>query len=436
MTILSDLINRIEDRDSQIGVVGLGYVGLPLSLRFVEAGFKVTGFDIDPSKVETLLKRQSYFVHIKSERIDAAVNNGFLVTTDMAKVRDLDAVIICVPTPLGKHQEPDLSYVTKTVDAVAPFIQKTQIISLESTTYPGTTEEEIVPRIEKSGFHVGEDIFVVYSPEREDPGNKAFATQSIPKVIGGHTESCLAAGMALYGEVIDHLVPVSSTRTAEMTKLLENIHRAVNIGLVNELKMVADAMGIDIFEVIKAAASKPFGFTAYYPGPGLGGHCIPIDPYYLTWKAKEFGVNTRFIELAGEVNTAMPSWVLNKLEGALNEQGQALNGSKILVLGIAYKKDTNDTRESPGLRILSLLQSKKALVSYHDPLVPKIPKLRDYNLDEQSVELTSTLIAEQDCVLICTDHSSVDYEKVAEAAKLIVDTRNVLSPGLKNVIPA
>ena len=434
--MLPELRKRIEDRDSPIGIVGLGYVGLPLALRFAEAGFKVVGFDIDPCKAEAISKRQSYFSHITDERIAAAVDQGLSVTSDMAKASEVDAIILCLPTPLGKHQEPDLSFVTNTMDALAPHIRAGQVISLESTTYPGTTEEEIVFRLESRGLSVGEEVFVVYSPEREDPGNKSFATQTIPKVIGGHTEACLMAGSVLYGEVIDQLVPVSSTRTAEMTKLLENIHRAVNIGLVNELKVVADKMGIDIFEVINAAASKPFGFTPYYPGPGLGGHCIPIDPFYLTWKAKEYGVNTRFIELAGEVNTSMPAWVLGKIEAALNHRGKALNGSNILVIGIAYKKDTSDTRESPGLKILEMLQAKGAKTSYSDPFVPEIPKLRQYELAGESIGISAQRIGEQDCVVICTDHSDVDYELIKTNATLVVDTRNVFPSGGENIVAA
>ena len=434
--MLLELTKRIEDRDSSIGIVGLGYVGLPLALRFAEAGFKVVGFDIDPRKAEAIAKRQSYFSHISHERVGAAIDQGLSVTSDMAQASDVDAIIICVPTPLGKHQEPDLSFVTNTMDALAPHIRAGQVISLESTTYPGTTEEEIVPRLEAQGLSVGKEVFVVYSPEREDPGNKSFATQTIPKVIGGHTQACLMAGSALYGEVIDQLVPVSSTRTAEMTKLLENIHRAVNIGLANELKVVADKMGIDIFEVINAAASKPFGFTPYYPGPGLGGHCIPIDPFYLTWKAKEYGVNTRFIELAGEVNTAMPAWVLGKVEAALNQRGKALNGSNVLVIGIAYKKDTSDTRESPGLKILAMLQAKGAKTAYYDPFVPEIPKLRQYELAGESLEISAQQIREQDCVVVCTDHSGIDYELIGTNAMLVVDTRNVFPSGGENIVAA
>lgn len=431
-----EVISRIQSKSAVIGVVGLGYVGLPLALRFAEAGFGVVGFDIDAAKAETIAGRQSYLSHIAHERVGQAVDNGFVVTADMTKCAVVDAIIICVPTPLGKHQEPDLSFVTGTMDSLAPYLRAGHLISLESTTYPGTTEEEIVPRAQRQGLVVGEDVFVVYSPEREDPGNQSYSTKTIPKVVGGHTQACMDVGKVLYDAVIDIVVPVSSTRTAEMTKLLENIHRAVNIGLVNELKIVADKMGIDIFEVIDAAASKPFGFTPYYPGPGLGGHCIPIDPFYLSWKAKEYGLSTRFIELAGDVNTGMPAWVVGKVEAALNQRGRAVNGSSILLLGIAYKKDTNDTRESPGLRILAMLKEKGANVVYHDPHVPRIPKLRDYDLSGTSVTLDETTVSEQHCVILCTDHTNVDYETLKRRSNLIIDTRGVFPPDLPNIVPA
>ena len=432
----NELIDQILSRSAIIGIIGLGYVGLPLALRFAESGFKVIGFDVDATKAETIANRQSYFTHITHDQVSEAVDRGFTATGDMAKCALIDAIIICVPTPLGAHQEPDLSFVTGTMDAIAPHLRSGQLISLESTTYPGTTEEEIVPIIQSQGLRVGEVVFVVYSPEREDPGNKSFNTQTIPKIVGGETEACLAVGKALYESAIDLVIPVSSTRTAEMTKLLENIHRAVNIGLVNEMKVVADKMDIDIFEVINAAASKPFGFTPYYPGPGLGGHCIPIDPFYLTWKAKEYGVNTRFIELAGEVNTSMPAWVVGKAESALNQRGIAVNGSKIMLLGIAYKKDTSDTRESPGLRILAMLKAKGANVTYHDPHVPHIPALRNYDLSGESVPLNEATIKAQQCIILCADHAAVDYEMLGRVSDLIVDTRGVFSPDSENIVPA
>lgn len=351
----AQLIDKLNSRKALIGIIGLGYVGLPLALRFSEAGYPVLGLDIDPSKPEQIAAGSSYFQHIGDSRVASAVAAGFTATTDFSKASQADALIICVPTPLNEQREPDLSYVTNTMDAISPYLRAGQVISLESTTYPGTTEEELRPRIEQAGFAIGKDVFLAYSPEREDPGNARFTTQSIPKVVSGSTPACLEVASALYGRVIDQLVPVSSTQVAEMSKLLENIHRAVNIGLVNEMKMVADRMGIDIYEVIEAAATKPFGFVPYYPGPGLGGHCIPIDPFYLTWKAKEYGVNTRFIELAGEVNSNMPSWVVGKIISALNQAGKALMNSRILMLGIAYKKNIDDVRESPSIEIMQQL---------------------------------------------------------------------------------
>jgi UDP-N-acetyl-D-glucosamine dehydrogenase len=432
----NETISRIQSREITIGVIGMGYVGLPLALNFVESGFSVIGFDIDETKSESISAGKSYFSHIPSKRINDAVNDGFSVTNDMSRSAEADALVICVPTPLGKHKEPDLSFVRASLDSLKSFIRPGHIISLESTTYPGTTEEEIVKPLQELGFVVGVDLFVVYSPEREDPGNVSFDTKTIPKVVGGHTCHCLEVGTALYGQAIDTIVPVSSTRTAEMTKLLENIYRAVNIGLVNELKIVSEKMDIDIFEVIDAASSKPFGFSPFYPGPGLGGHCIPIDPFYLTWKAREFGVNTRFIELAGEINTSMPARVLGKVEDALNRHSKALKGSDVLVIGVAYKKDSNDTRESPGIKIMSLLESKGANVSYHDPYVPKIPKLRDYDMVGESVDLAYEIVSSQDCLVICTDHSLIDFQMVASAAKLVIDTRNTLPAKNANVVTA
>ena len=431
-----ELTRRIESKEAVIGIIGMGYVGLPLALRFSESGFRVTGFDLDPAKAESVAHRQSYFAHIADARISAAVDCGLTVTTDMARSAECDAIIICVPTPLGMHQEPDLSFVTGTMESLINHLRPGQVVCLESTTYPGTTDEEIVPRVQHAGLNVGEDAFVVYSPEREDPGNQTFNTQTIPKVVGGVTPACLEVGEVLYGQVIDEVVLVSSTSAAEMTKLLENIHRAVNIGLVNELKMVTDKMGIDIFEVINAAASKPFGFTPFYPGPGLGGHCIPIDPFYLTWKAKEYGVHTRFIELAGEVNTAMPNWVISKIELALNDRSKSVNGSRILIIGVAYKKDTNDTRESPGLEIYASLEKRGAIVSYSDPFVSVLPVTRQHAVAGTSVSLNSANIASQDCVLICTDHSNIDYEVIRDNAQLIVDTRGVFDADGSKIVLA
>ncbi|HEY8577359.1 MAG TPA: nucleotide sugar dehydrogenase [Devosia sp.] len=422
--MLSDLLQKIENRDAVIGIVGLGYVGLPLALRFAEVGYKIIGLDIDPGKVEQLMAGRSYIEHISGERIDGLLKSGFEATTDYSRATEADALILCVPTPLDKHREPDLSFVLDTADALVPHLRKGQILSLESTTYPGTTDEALMPRIQTRGFKVGEDFFLVYSPEREDPGNIKFNTQTIPKVCGGVTPNCLKAGIALYSTVIDRVVPVSSTRAAELTKLLENIHRAVNIGLVNEMKIVADKMNIDIYEVIRAAATKPFGFVPYYPGPGLGGHCIPIDPFYLTWKAREYGVNTRFIELAGEVNSAMPDFVIGKVVGALNDRRKSLNGSKILVLGLAYKKNVDDMRESPSVVLMERMENLGATIAYSDPHIPVFPKLRDHrHFDLESVELTPENVAGFDCVLIATDHDRFDYDVVKQHAQLIVDSR-------------
>ena len=427
------LLENLKSQKSVIGIVGLGYVGLPLLLRFAEVGFKVLGFDIDEKKVQNLNAGQSYIAHITSKSI-AGAQKKFVATSDFKRAREADVLIICVPTPLNKYREPDLSYVTGTMDSLAPYLRKGQVVSLESTTYPGTTEEELKPRIEKQGFKVGEDVFLIFSPEREDPGNEKYKTQTIPKVCGGCTPHCLEVGVALYESVIDKVVPVSSTQTAEMVKLLENIHRAVNIGLVNEMKIVADRMGIDIHEVIKAASTKPFGFTPYYPGPGLGGHCIPIDPFYLTWKAREYGLNTRFIELAGEVNTAMPHWVISKLGDALNFRKKSIKGSRVLVLGIAYKKNVDDMRESPAVELMELLRDREAVVHYSDPYVLKFPKIRKTHFDLESVSITPSAIASYDCILLATNHDNFDYKLIEENAQLIVDTRGVyLKPSPKIV---
>lgn len=418
------LLHNLISKTTLIGIVGLGYVGLPLSLRFVETGFSVLGFDIDANKIKKINSGESYIKHIGIERVYQAWQSGKLeATTDFSRVREVDALILCVPTPLGKHKEPDLSFITNTLNSLLPYLRKGQIISLESTTYPGTTEEELRPAIEKQGFTIGEDIFLVYSPEREDPGNPKFSTSNTPKIVGGSTQNCLDVGVALYSSIVETVIPVSSTQVAEMTKILENIYRAVNIGLVNELKILADEMKIDIWEVINAAATKPFGFTPFYPGPGLGGHCIPIDPFYLTWKAKEYGVSARFIELAGEINTSMPNWVVSKVMNALNDQGKALKNSKILVLGIAYKKNIDDVRESPSIELIRLLLEKKAIVYYSDPYIPVIPTMRKYNLSLQSTKINPDIISQMDCILIATDHDIFDYEMICQNSKLIIDTR-------------
>ncbi|QRN03376.1 nucleotide sugar dehydrogenase [Legionella sp. MW5194] len=420
--MLATLLPRIKNKEAMISIVGLGYVGLPLMLRFAEVGYRVIGIDVDERKNQAINQGRSYIQHIPSEQI-AGVKNYITATSDFSQAAEADAIILCVPTPLDKYREPDLSFVLQTMDSLLPHLRAGQVISLESTTYPGTTEEELKTRIESRGFVVGRDIFLVYSPEREDPGNQHFTTATIPKVCGGDTQACLEAGLALYSGVIDKVVPVSSTKVAEMTKLLENIHRSVNIGLVNEMKILADKMGIDIHEVIDAAATKPFGFVAYHPGPGIGGHCIPIDPFYLTWKAREYGLHTRFIELAGEINSAMPLWVINKVADALNERAKAIKNSKILVLGAAYKRNVDDMRESPSLEIIELLQEKGALVSYSDPHVPVLPPMRHHHLEMKSVDITAESISQYDCVVLATAHNAFDYALIAEHAQLIVDTR-------------
>jgi UDP-N-acetyl-D-glucosamine dehydrogenase len=435
-SIFDNLIAKIENRESIIGIIGMGYVGQPLALRYSHLGYKVIGFDVDQHKVDLLNGGRSDIEHIPHTAIEAAIAEGFECTGDMSRSTEADALIICVPTPLNKYREPDLSYVIKTTDSFVPFLRVGQVISLESTTYPGTTDEEILPRISSSGMKVGEELFLTYSPEREDPGNPNFSTSTIPKVVGGHTPHCLEVGKALYGQAIDKIVPVSSTKTAEMTKLLENIHRAVNIGLVNEMKVVADRMGIDIFEVVDAAATKPFGFTPYYPGPGLGGHCIPIDPFYLTWKAREYGLHTRFIELSGEINRAMPEYVFGKLAKAMNERRKSIMGSKILVLGIAYKKNVDDMRESPSVEVMELLRNAGAEIAYSDPHVPIFPKMREHKFELSSVVLSPETLAQFDAVVLTTDHAKFDYDMIRANAQLIVDTRGVYREPAENIVKA
>lgn len=436
MHIKQSLVKRLKSKEAKIGIVGLGYVGLPLCLGYVREGYEVFGFDIDHHKVDLLNQGKSYIGHITDKLIAQIKDKNFSATTDFSKVREMDALILCVPTPLNKYREPDLSFVLNTLETLLPYLNAGQIISLESTTYPGTTDEELKPRIEKNGLTVGEDIFLVYSPEREDPGNKDFKTTGIPKICGGVTEACLDVGIALYDHVISEVVPVSSTRAAELTKLLENIHRAVNIGLVNEMKVIADKMDIDIYEVIRAAATKPFGFVPYYPGPGLGGHCIPIDPFYLTWKAREYGLHTRFIELAGEINTAMPTYVMKKLADALNDRLKPLKGTKILVLGIAYKKNVDDMRESPSVELMEMLKSAGVQVEYSDPHVPEFPKMREHEFDLKSVELNAQSINTYDAILVTTDHDDFDYQLILDNAQLIVDTRGVYPKNNDKVIKA
>ena len=432
--MMINLKSRIQNRQSTIGVLGLGYVGLPLAIRFSEEGFQTIGFDIDAEKVKLLNSSKSYISHINADVISAIANDGFKATSDFSKIAEVDVIIICVPTPLGVHNEPDLSFIHSTLENIKPHLKENQLLILESTTYPGTTEEEIVPFIQSipnpspithhsSLFIIGENFFIGYSPEREDPGNKNYTTQTIPKVVSGVTENCLELTKTLYDQIVDQTVPVSSPCVAEMTKIMENIHRAVNIGLVNELKMVADKMEIDIYEVINAAATKPFGFTPYYPGPGLGGHCIPIDPFYLTWKAKEVGMNTRFIELAGEINTKMPDYVVQKVAETLNGVEKSIKGSKILVLGLAYKKNVDDIRESPSLELIDFLIDKGAIVNYCDPFFDSIPHTRKHQIELSSKALTAEVLQSMDLVLLATDHDDFDFDLIEKESTLIIDTR-------------
>src|SRR5712675_1539611 len=431
-SLLTDLKRRIESRTARVGIIGLGYVGLPLALLYSELKFPVTGFDIDQKKVDTLAKGGSYIFRISPEEIQSAKSSGFSATADYAKITEMDAIIICVPTPLNEYHEPDLSYITNTTHAVAPYLRAGQIVILESTTYPGTTEEVMIPILEnenraglkasRTGAASDQEFWVAFSPEREDPGNTSVARHDIPKVIGGLDNQASEIAAALYGSIFRRTVPVSSPAAAEMTKLLENIYRCVNIALVNELKMLCLRMNLNIWEIIDAAATKPFGFHPFYPGPGLGGHCIPVDPFYLSWKAKEFDFRTRFIELAGEINTNMPYHVLASVGGALNGRKKSLNGSQVLILGVAYKRDIDDLRESPALTIIELLQKEGAKVSYHDPYFPFIGKGRKYDLQMKRSELEK--LGQYDCVVIITDHSDYDYRKIVGEAQLVVDTRN------------
>ena len=423
---------KIEQRQARVGIMGLGYVGLPLALLYSEQKFRVTGFDIDARKVEILAKGGSYIYRIVPEEIQAAKANGFSATADFSQLTAMDAIIICVPTPLNEYHEPDLSFITNTTHAIAPHLRAGQLVVLESTTYPGTTEEVMVPILEREnkqglkaarGASMGPNEFLVaFSPEREDPGNTTVARRDIPKVVGGMSPQASELARAFYGSIFNRTVPVSSPAVAEMTKLLENIYRCVNIALVNELKMLCLRMGIDILEVIEAASTKPFGFHPFYPGPGLGGHCIPVDPFYLSWKAKEWDFRTRFIELAGEINTNMPYHVLASVTGALNSHKKSVNGARVLVLGVAYKKDIDDLRESPSLTIIELLQKQGAQVSYHDPYFPFIGRGRKYDLQMKCAELKN--LGQYDCVVIVTDHSDYDFEGIVQEAQLVVDTRN------------
>jgi UDP-N-acetyl-D-glucosamine dehydrogenase len=431
-TSFETLKNKIQNREARIGIIGLGYVGLPLALLYSEQNFRVTGFDVDARKVDTLGKGGSYIYRILPAEIQSAQKHGFSATADYSQIDQMDAIIICVPTPLDEYHEPDLSFITGTTHSIAPHLRAGQLVVLESTTYPGTTEEVMVPILEKENKHglkaargeavIRDEFFVAFSPEREDPGNTTVARRDIPKVVGGLNRQASELACALYGSIFNRTVPVSSPAAAEMTKLLENIYRCVNIALVNELKLLCLRMGLNIWEVIDAASTKPFGFHPFYPGPGLGGHCIPVDPFYLSWKAKECDFRTRFIELAGEINTNMPYHVLSSVAGALNRHKKAINGSRVLVLGVAYKKDIDDLRESPSLTIIELLQKEGAEVSYHDPYFPMIGKGRKYDLQMKCAALEN--LGQYDCVAIVTDHSDYDYRRIVHESQLVVDTRN------------
>ncbi len=428
-----NLIGKIESREAKVGVIGLGYVGLPLVIEFSKAGFQVTGFDVDPAKIEALRQGRSYIKHIDGSLLTPYASR-FTPTNDFGCLSDMDCIIICVPTPLNKNREPDMTYVFNTARTIAEHLRKGQLVVLESTTYPGTTDEDMRAILEETGLKAGADFHLAFSPEREDPNNKDFSTSTIPKVVGGYTERCLGAAKTLYDTIVLKTVPVSSTKVAEATKLLENIYRSVNIAMVNELKMLFDRMGIDIWEVIEAARTKPFGFQAFYPGPGLGGHCIPIDPFYLTWKAREYDFSTRFIQLAGEINTGMPYYVVRKTADALNEQGKSMKGARILVLGMAYKKDVDDQRESPSLRIIQLLRERGAEVFYNDPHVAVCRGHRHYpDIDMKSVKLTAEALRAADIALLLTDHAAYDYGFVEEHARCILDTRNAFEKnGIKS----
>ena len=419
------LMGKIRSRQALIGVIGLGYVGLPLVREFTRGGARVLGFDVDQVKVEMLKAGKSYIEHLPSKLIKEMTGSGlFEPTTDFDRLAEPDCILICVPTPLTKMREPDMTYIEKTSEAISKRLRKGQLVVLESTTYPGTTREVTLPILEKSGLKVGKDFFLAFSPEREDPGRKDYSTKTIPKVVGGYDKDSLALAVACYEIAIDIVVPVSSCEAAEAAKILENTYRCVNIALVNELKILFDRMGIDVWEVIRAASTKPFGFTPFYPGPGLGGHCIPIDPFYLSWKARQYEMTTRFIELAGEVNVSMPRYVVSKLMDALNDRSKALKGAKVLILGLAYKKDIDDVRESPSLELIKLLREKGAKIDYNDPHVPRTHKMREYDLKMTSKKLSAKMLAGYDAVLISTDHSSYDYQFIVDNAKLVLDTRN------------
>jgi UDP-N-acetyl-D-glucosamine dehydrogenase len=434
------LARKIADKSAAVGVLGLGYVGLPLMRAFFQNGFRVIGFDVDAEKIKMLESGRSYLKHLGEDFVrEMARSPLFSATSDFSRLGEADAILICVPTPLGKHLEPDLSFIEITSDAITKTLRPGQLIVLESTTYPGTTREVMLPRLQKSGLKAGTDFFVAFSPEREDPGRQGFSTQTIPKLVGGIDPSSGELATSLYRQAVQKVVPVSSAEVAEAAKLLENIYRAVNIAMVNEMKMVLTEMGIDVWEVIAAASTKPFGFQPFYPGPGLGGHCIPIDPFYLTWKAREYNQQTRFIELAGDINRSMPDYVVHRTSLALNACGKAIHGSQILVLGLAYKPDVDDVRESPSFELIEKLEHLGAKVDYNDPLVPVTHKMRNYDLEMKSVPLTPQSLASYDCVLVATHHTGYDWQMIADNANLVVDTRNALKgvQGRKeHIIPA
>ncbi len=430
---MTDLEKKIKDKKVTVGVLGLGYVGLPLVREFASAGLNVVGFDIDESKVKKLNSGRSIIKHVPHAVVKKLVQSGlFHATTNMAKIKTVDAVLICVPTPLTQNREPDMQFVVKSCQTIRKYLKKGQLIILESTTYPGTTRELMAPILEESGLKAGKDFHLAYSPEREDPGNKNYTTKTIPKVVGGFTKQCRNVACGLYNIAIEKTIPVSSCEAAEATKILENIYRCINIAMVNELKIVFEKMGIDVWEVIYAASTKPFGYQPFYPGPGLGGHCIPIDPFYLTWKARQYGIPTRFIELAGEINTDMPNYVVYKTMEALNQQSKSLKGSKILILGLAYKKDIDDLRESPSIELIELLRARGANVDYNDPYIPKTTRQREHDLRMKSKKLTARMLASYDAVLISTDHSDYNYDWIVEKAKLVIDTRNATAGVRKN----
>lgn len=422
---MATLQQKIEKKQAIVGILGLGYVGLPLAREFATAGVKVLGFDIDDKKVKILNSGRSIIKHIPHEQVKSMVKSGlFTATSDMSQIKKADAVLICVPTPLTKNREPDMQYIEKSSHTIAKSLRKEQLIVLESSTYPGTTREVMKPILEATGLVAGKDFYLGFSPEREDPGNKKYTTKTIPKIVGGLTPKCCELARQIYSFAIDTLVPVSSLEAAEAAKILENTYRCINIAMVNELKMLFDRMGIDVWEVIRAAATKPFGYHPFYPGPGLGGHCIPIDPFYLTWKARQYHMATRFIELAGEINTDMPHYVIHRTMEALNTRKKSLNGAKVLILGLAYKPDIDDVRESPSLELIELLKERGAKVDYNDPYVPATHKMREYDLKMTSVKLTAAKVKSYDAVLISTNHSQYDYKWIVKNAKLVIDTRN------------